>query len=265
MSTMSSSSSSSSRRTTAQADAKISNDLHVLKEKMDLLESMIHNNDTTTTQQLSVTTNEAVRSVVGHLDACGPRMIELVTACTTTSQSVLSESVFGNVLGCNDRLQKLLLDVDALLVQEETEAAAALSTNVATASDVAGESATAAPDLTEQFGDLLLGSNEDSFMEDAVEPSSSASTTPPTTNTTTATMKAGAKTTGETDEDFENFLSGATTVAPPPVPAVAAAVAAAAPDVVAAAAADAPDVAVAPAAAADPFDDFFAERTETNF
>jgi len=264
---MSSSSSSSSRRTTAQADAKISNDLHVLKEKMDLLESMIHNNDTTTTQQLSVTTNEAVRSVVGHLDACGPRMIELVTACTTTSQSVLSESVFGNVLGCNDRLQKLLSDVDALLLQEETEAAAASSTNVATASDVEGESAAAAPDLTEQFGDLLLGSNEDSFMEDVVEPSSSASTTPPTTNTTTttATTKAGAKTTGETDEDFENFLSDATAVVPPPVPAVAAAVAAAAPDVVVAAAAAAPDVAVAPAAAADPFDDFFAERTETNF
>ena len=196
-------------------------------------------------------------------------MIELVTACTTTSQSVLSESVFGNVLGCNDRLQKLLSDVDALLLQEETEAAAASASSTAvaaSASDVAGEAAAVAPDLTEQFGDLLLGSNEDPFMEDLVEPSASASTTPPTTNATstntaTATTKAGAKTTGETDEDFENFLSGATALAPPPVPAeapvflrrlTAAAVVAAA------------VVAVDVAATADPFDDFFAERTETN-
>lgn len=242
-------SSSSSRASTAQADAKISNDLVVLKDKMDLLESMILHNE----KQLSVKTNEAVRSVVGYLDACGPRMIELVTACTTTSQSVLSESVFGNVLGCNDRLQKLLSDVDTLLLQE-SEAAAANA-----ASEVAAANANDAPDLTEQFGDLLLA-NEDPFMEahgGVVETSASASTTPPTTNTTTtkkSSSPAGAKTTGETDEDFENFfgdstappLESASAVAPPP---------SGAPPVP-------PETAAAPA---DPFDDFFAERTESNF
>ena len=157
---------------TMEADTKISNDLAVLKEKMNLLDSMIHPTDASA-PKLSVKTNDAVRSVVGYLDACGPRMIELVTACMS-QENVLSEEVFGDVLGCNDRLQKLLSDVDTLLMTETpastTEASAA---------------APAEADLTAQFDDLLLGAEGDLFGDDTP-----AAEAPP----------AGAKTTGEEED-----------------------------------------------------------------
>ena len=115
---------------TSAADTKISNDLIVLKEKIDLLESMLNPPDAAS-PKLSVLTNDAMKSVIGYLDACGPRMIELVTACTSTQFGVLSEQVFEDVLGCNDRLQKLLLDVDTRTLTETpastTVASAALS------------------------------------------------------------------------------------------------------------------------------------------
>lgn len=179
---------------TMEADTKISNDLAVLKEKMNLLDSMIHPNDASA-PKLSVKTNASVRSVVGYLDACGPRMIELVTACMS-QENVLSEEVFGDVLGCNDRLQKLLSDVDTLLMTETTA-----STTAAAAPAAAAET-----DLTAQFDDLLLGAEGDLFGD---EPPAAA---PP----------AGAKTTGE-EEDGKP--------------------------------------AAVPSEPADPFDDFFAERT----
>lgn len=154
---------------TMEADTKISNDLAVLKEKMNLLDSMIHPNDASA-PKLSVKTNDAVRSVVGYLDACGPRMIELVTACMS-QEGVLSEEVFGDVLGCNDRLQKLLSDVDTLLMTETPA-----STTEASAAPEA--------DLTAQFDDLLLGAEGDLFGDE----------------TPAAAPPAGAKTTGEEDE-----------------------------------------------------------------
>jgi hypothetical protein len=219
MATMSSSSASS----TLEADTKISNDLVVLKEKMDLLETMIDPPDASS-PRLSVKTDEAVRSVAGYLDACGPRMIELVTACSAR-EGVVSEAVFGEVLAQNDRLQNLLTDFDARLLAE-TSASASVA---APSSAAEAAASTAASDLlTEQFGDLLLG-NEDPFAE-----------------AHGSTNKAGAKTTGETSEDFDDtFFAAAPGLAPP------------------ASASPAPS---APASALpapkDPFDDFFAERTD---
>lgn len=191
-----------------QADTKISNDLAVLKEKMNLLDSMIHPTDSSV-PRLSVKTNEAVRSVVGYLDACGPRMIELVTACMSSQQDgVLSEAVFGDVLACNDRLQKLLGDVDTLLLTETPASTTAAS--AATATAPASEDL-----LTDQFGDLLLGDDNNPFAED----------------TATLVATAGAKTTGEDEEDAKQPAAAAPVAAPP-----------------------------APPAEKDPFDDFFAER-----
>jgi hypothetical protein len=212
---------------TAQADAKISRDLIVLKEKMNLLDSMIHPSDSSS-PKLSVKTNEALRSVIGYLDACGPRMIELVTACTTR-ENALSEDVFGDVLGCNDRLQKLLSDVDTRLLTE-TEA----STTVAAAGGQAAAAASASSDLTDQFGDLLLG-NEDPFETAHGSGEARASKTP----------RAGAKTTGEDDENENDGLGDLFSPSQAPSAAPAAA---------------------PPVPPPDPFDDFFAERTnDTKF
>ena len=204
------------------ADTKISGDLAVLREKMNLLDSMLNPPDAAA-PRLSVRTDEAVRAVIGYLDACAPRMIELVTACTSR-MGVLSEEVFGEVLESNDRLQKLLADVDTRILTETTA-----STTVAAA---AASSTGASPDLADQFGDLLLGNDggEDLF----------ADASPPV-------APAGAKTTGETSEDFfGDAVAAPPAAAPPPVPPT-------------------PTGGGGAAAAADPFDDFFAERAESNF
>ena len=213
---MSAMSTSLSPSSTTEADTKISNDLAVLRSKMDLLDSMLHPTDAAA-PKLSVKTNVAMRAVVGYLDACGPRMIELVTACMS-QDGILSEAVFGEVLTLNDRLQKLLTDVDTRMLTE-TEA----STTVASAAGAAStgnSEAVSGADLTDQFGDLLLG-NEDPFAEAQA------------TGGVPEQAKAGAKTTGETSEDFDFFAAT-------PAPAAPTATT---------------------EAAKDPFDDFFAERT----
>lgn len=136
---------------TQDANSKISGDLVVLTEKMDLLESMLNPSDASMPK--ASVHSEAMQAIIGYLDACGPRMIELVTVCTSSHFGVLGESVFGNLLEANDRLQKLLSEVDTRMLVETpastTVAAAAVSTS---------------DDLTEQFGDLLLG-NEDPFAQ----------------------------------------------------------------------------------------------------
>lgn len=173
--TNTSTSTSTSSATTREADTKISNDLAVLGEKMDLLGTLL--NSHTTSSSSSSSGSSAWNSVVGYLDACGPRMIELVTACSGGGAVVLSESVFGNVLASNDRLQKLLSDADV-----HVRSVVAASTTVAAAAAPSSEAA-ASNDPTEQFGDLLLGGDDD--------------------NNNNANANAHAKTTGETGDDFD--------------------------------------------------------------
>jgi hypothetical protein len=255
LSTASASASSSS--SSSPADIKISNDLIILKEKMDLLDSMLNNPNDLASPKLSVLTNDSIRSVIGYLDSCSPRMIELVTACTSTSFGVLSEEVFGDVLGCNDRLQKLLTDVDTRILIETpamTTAASASGTSPgvgdaaaeaeALAADndddpLAAAAAAAANELTvteELFGDLLLG-NEDPFADAHGSSSGVASAGGSGGTTTTTVVAAGAKTTGETSDDFKLPATTTTTTT-----------------------ANADEVTTA----TDPFDDFFAERTTSD-
>ncbi|VEU44244.1 unnamed protein product [Pseudo-nitzschia multistriata] len=205
--------------TTSEADAKISRDLAVLAEKMDLLEGMLLKPSEPAAPRPSVRTNEAVRALVGYLDACGPRMIELVTVCTTSPvfAGVLGEEVFGEVLASNDRLQKILSDVDTLAMTETAASTTAASAGGASGKSL-GEDGDGNGDLgiTDQFDDLFL-SSEDAFAEAHG-------------NTTHRSGAAGAKTTGEEDE------GGDTKPAAKP----------------------------AATAERDPFDDFFAERTEAS-
>jgi len=207
MASLTPSAGSNSSRILSDADKKISNDLLVLQEKMDLLDSMLHPTDLAA-PKLSVIHDDAVRSVVGYLDACAPRMIELVEACTSTSFGVLSEDVFGHVFACNDRLQQLLEIVDTRILTETPATTTAASAAAASASAAvesyetqrapaqsttnASNSVAVDAAMNEEFGDLLLG-NDDPFAE--------------TLATGTGTgigggigAVAGAKTTGESDE-----------------------------------------------------------------
>jgi len=222
---------SPSSSNTLTADVKISKDLLVLKEKMDLLDSMLHPVDIAS-PKLSVLTNDAIRVVIGYLDACAPRMVQLVEACTT-SFGVVSEENLCDVFACNDRLQLLLSDVDTRMLTETpastTSAKAATSiatTNVGdsrntTATDGIGSGLgtdantgtgtannnTTNNNLTDQFGDLLLG-NEDPFAD--AHGSGGVPSSVGTTATTT-TVLAGAKTTGESSDDFKVPATSTTT------------------------------------------------------
>jgi hypothetical protein len=151
-------------------NGKILRDLGVLREKMDLCYTMLHPGADSPT--LSVNSSEAMMAVVGFLEACTPRMLELVEAATS---GALSERVFEEVLHCNDRLQKLLADVETAALTETSA-----STTVASASGGA---------IHDQFDDLLLSDDFDVGTSGA-----------PTTGTPSS-GGAGFKSTGEDDDD----------------------------------------------------------------
>jgi hypothetical protein len=165
-------SSPSTSSSSNDANTKILKDLRSVQEKMDVLEKMLHPTDGIS-MPLSIE-NDAVLAIVGFLEACQPRMIELIEAASMTS-GVLSETVLESVLQCNDQLQKTLEDV-------ETAAANAAAENTTTTSAAAA----AATDVTDQFNDLLLG---DLDFDDVPAP-------PPA-----PAAAAAAKTTGEEDDD----------------------------------------------------------------
>lgn len=131
----------SSPSTTSNAqstvDAKISADLDVLKEKMELCEKMLHPGDGSPAPSLK--NNETMLTVVGFMEACAPRMVELVEA---GAQGALSEAVLMDALDANDSLQKLLADIET---DAFTETPA--STTAASAP---------APSVEEQLDDLLF-------------------------------------------------------------------------------------------------------------
>ena len=131
--------SSTTSQTKAAADTKILQDLETLREKMDLCEAMLH--PPAGDPVPSLKTSDAMLAVVGFLEACAPRMVELVEAA---AQGALSEDVFAQCLDVNDRLQKQLADIETAAI---TETSAATTTASASAvSDV----------LQDQFDDLLL-------------------------------------------------------------------------------------------------------------
>mmetsp|Transcript_13762 Transcript_13762/g.32008 ORF Transcript_13762/g.32008 Transcript_13762/m.32008 type:complete len:218 (-) Transcript_13762:829-1482(-) len=116
-------------------DAKILSDLDLVKEKMDLCESMLRPGDGSPAPSLK--TNEALLGVIGFLEACAPRMVELVEA---GSQGALSESVLMECLNVNDRLLKILSDIDTYAFTETP----------------ASTTAASAPKTEDKVEDLLL-------------------------------------------------------------------------------------------------------------
>ena len=126
----------------ASIDAKILADLEIVKEKMDLCEKMLRPGDGSPTPSLKH--DEALLTVIGFLEACGPRMVELVEVAT---QGALSEELLMECLSVNDRLLKLLADIDTYAITETP----------------ASTTAASAPKKTEEdeINDLLLGDDDD--------------------------------------------------------------------------------------------------------
>jgi hypothetical protein len=101
---------------------KIMGDLGVVKEKIQLCESILNPGEGLPTPSLK--DNEVLLSVIGFLEACSPRMVELVEAGT---QGALSELVLMECLAVNDKLMKLLETVDTYAFIESPASTTAAS------------------------------------------------------------------------------------------------------------------------------------------
>mmetsp|Transcript_24725 Transcript_24725/g.40936 ORF Transcript_24725/g.40936 Transcript_24725/m.40936 type:complete len:213 (-) Transcript_24725:677-1315(-) len=190
-------------------DDKIMSDLASVKEKMDLCDNMLHPGDGSPAPSLK--NNEALLGVIGFLEACGPRMVELVEAAT---QGALSEAVLMECLTINDRLLKLLADIDTYAFTETAATTTAAAAPVKSAEQAFGDlllddstdektpaPASAGSKTTgeeDPFGDDLLSAGEDGKMpasgEDSKTPSSE-----------------DAKASAQPKDDFDDFLAGRTT------------------------------------------------------
>lgn len=182
------------------ADAKILADVQQLTEKMDLCKSML--NPGAADPKLSMQ-SEAMLAVIGFLEACTPRMVELVEAAAT---GILSEEVFAECLSANDRLQKVLSDVETASLTETS----------------ASTTAASVPDnLISEFDDLIFGEDEDEGLvktppigggkttgeeEDSKMPAAEDSKMP------AAAAPAAAKTGDDTEDDFDAFFAERTTL-----------------------------------------------------
>jgi hypothetical protein len=170
-----SSGSSNNNNNKAPADTKILQDLATLEEKMELCQAML--NPGAGDPSPSLKTSEAMLAVVGFLEACAPRMVELVEAA---AQGALSEDVFAQCLDVNDRLYKQLADVETQALTESTASTTAASSSTSPAEET-------------QFSDLMLRDDDYSAEEDAKK---------------TPATAAGGKSTGEDDEEQEDEHGG---------------------------------------------------------
>ena len=121
---------------TKDADEKILVDLNKVKEKMDLCRTMLNPGAGNPTFSLQ---DESMMATVGFLEACVPRMVELVEVA---AMGAVSEEVLMECLSVNDQLQKQLSEIEQASVTE-TKASSTTAASV--------------PSLTDQFDDLLLG------------------------------------------------------------------------------------------------------------
>lgn len=106
---------SESSSTTPQStvDNKILKDLDVVLKNIDLCDSMLRPGGGEPAP--SVQKDETLLSVIGFIEACAPRMVELVEAA---AQGALSEHVLMKCLEVNDRLTKTLQDIDTMALTE---------------------------------------------------------------------------------------------------------------------------------------------------
>ncbi|KAL3936691.1 MAG: hypothetical protein SGBAC_008050 [Bacillariaceae sp.] len=118
-----------------KADSKIRKDLANLQEKMDLCTSMLHPGAATPSFS---TDNATMMNVVGFLEACNPRMVELVEVA---AMGAVSEEVLMECLQKNDALQKVLADIDQAAMTETSASTTA---------------AAMVPSVSDQLDDLLL-------------------------------------------------------------------------------------------------------------
>jgi hypothetical protein len=98
---------------TSAIDEKIMNDLNGVIEKMNLCDTMLRpaSDKVKGDYPETVVKYDPLLGVIGFLEACAPRMIELVEAA---AQGFLSEPVLIKCLEVNDRLTNMLSSIDKI-------------------------------------------------------------------------------------------------------------------------------------------------------
>jgi hypothetical protein len=170
--------------TLVSVDAKIMADLDILTEKINLCDSMLRPGGGDPAP--SIQTDDTLLSVIGFLEACAPRMVELVEAA---AQGALQETALMKCLEVNDRLTKLLSDIDTVALTEtpaSTTAASAPTDSTADLLFAEEEETTTTPTTTD----------DDPFGEDVFKSEASA---PPALE--------GAK----SEDEFDSFFNERTT------------------------------------------------------
>jgi hypothetical protein len=117
-------------------DEKIMADLKVVNDKMDLCDSMLRpsSNKTSGDYPTTIPKYDSLMGMIGYLEACAPRMVELVEAA---AQGLLSEPVLMKCLDVNDRLTTMLSNIDKITFTEAPAvASAAAPSDTATNDDL---------------------------------------------------------------------------------------------------------------------------------
>lgn len=143
----------------AKIDEKIMNDLIIVHDKMNLCDSMLRpisdkiNGD----YPKIIIKYNSLLEVIGYLEACAPRMIELVEAA---AQGLLSEPILMKCLEINDRLTKMLSDIDKITFTEPSAAASAASASTTNETDLFFEESNTGNQKEAPFDDFDAFLNE---------------------------------------------------------------------------------------------------------
>ena len=105
-------------------DQKIIKDLKVLDEQINLCREMLAAHPAG--QSVAGSSDEALLGVIGFLEACAPRMVELIEAA---AQGALQEATLIECLEVNDRLTKVLGDCENPTNMHQPAVAAAKASN----------------------------------------------------------------------------------------------------------------------------------------
>lgn len=179
-------------------DAKILADLDVVVEKLDLCESLLENSKITGQE------DDNLLAVIGFLEACAPRMVELVEAA---AQGALSENALMKCLEVNDRLTKQLEDVDDTddLKPAASEATSSSANDIVDPSAVLTESAFPAAPMTDSY--TTQGSVASSVFRTSQTSTEGAAAA--ATAAEDSKPPAVAKT--KSEEEFDSFFNERTT------------------------------------------------------
>lgn len=106
--------------TTAAADRKVLADLEILLERMRRCDELLAVRSSGENGTTVVVSTPMLLDVMGFLEASAPRMVELVEVA---AQGIaVSEPVLMKCLDVNDKLTKILGDIDAVTLVSEVEA-----------------------------------------------------------------------------------------------------------------------------------------------